>query len=180
MAEQPQEQPQEPPQEQPGEGSGGGGPKIFNKLNTMIAGVTGLVIAMGGLAATWDKMFGGKPAEEQAATAQPETLADATPAAEEQAVEEPAAEDPSYYDIDEGGTLRWIDGLWVEKTGNGTFRYEQVSNDGYKTVAVDRGGGENGEDVWLRWDTAGGQAQKSFDRQATWEDVFNVYVPEES
>ena len=56
-----------------------GKPGIFNKLNTTIAGVTGLVIALGGLAATWDKFFPNKQAEAAVSTNQ---VAEAVPADE--------------------------------------------------------------------------------------------------
>ncbi len=171
-----EEQPQESPTEQPDESSDGK-PKIFGNMNTVIAGVTGLLIAIGGLATTWDKIFGGDEPAEQAVAAKSEEA----PAAEEPAADTAAeAEDPTYYDIDDGGSLRFIDGLWVENSNNGKFRYEEVSNDGEMIVAVDRGGGDNGEDAWLRWPIAGGRAQESQDKQETWTDVFSVYVPEEA
>ena len=40
-----------------------GKPGVFTKLNGTIAGITGLVIALGGLAATWDRIFPNKEAE---------------------------------------------------------------------------------------------------------------------
>ncbi len=170
---------EEQPQEQPAEGSDEQ-PKIFKNLNAWIAGATGALIAIGGLATTWDKIFGGEPAEQAAATKSAEAPADPA-AAEEPAAEEAAeAGEPTYYDIDDGGSLRFVDGLWVENSNNGKFRYEEVSNDGEMIVAVDRGGGDNGEDAWLRWPIAGGRAQESQDKQETWTDVFSVYVPEEA
>lgn len=151
-------------------------PKLFKNMNGVIAGVTGLVVALGGLATAY-KQFFDKPAERQAAVTESQAPADrAAPAAGE---EEPA-EDPGFYDTDADGTLRFIDGLWVETAKDGTkYRYEEISNDGTMTVAIDRGGGEEGEDVYLRWPNQGGQAQKSWDRQANWSDAFNVYPKEE-
>lgn len=168
-----EEQSKEPPQQ-----DSDSSPKLFGKMNGTIAAITGLVVAIGGLATATKGIWGGTGSSDtQAVASQVKSSGDeAAPDAEEDLSEE----DPGFYDTDEDGSLRFLDGLWVETARDGTkLRYEEISNDGAMTVAVDRGGGEEGEDVYLRWPNQGGQAQKSWDRQANWSDVFNVYPKEE-
>src|SRR5687767_10773945 len=101
------QEPQQPTDDQP---------KLFKSMHGWIAGATGLVVALGGLAATWDRIFPARPAEPQAAAASTEAAPQA------QAAEEPAAEpdagDPTLYkgEMVEGGkvvTIEWDGESWV-------------------------------------------------------------------
>ena len=150
-------------------------PKIFKSLTAWIGGVTGVIVALGGLASAFViftghnspqaevRTNGGAPVVQEEQNAISEELNAATQSAQE--------EQTISYQTDDGGTLSSVDGLWVWTTNDGVkYRYKEVSNDSATTVAVLKGGGEDGADVYLRWPNAGGQALQSFDEQATWTD----------
>ena len=150
-------------------------PKIFKSLTAWIGGVTGVIVALGGLASAFGifsgrntpqeemRTKGGAPVVQEEQNAISEDLNAATQSAQE--------EQTISYQTDDGGTLSSVDGLWVWTTNDGVkYRYKEVSNDSATTVAVLKGGGEDGADVYLRWPNAGGQAFQSFDEQATWTD----------
>ena len=163
------EQPKEDAEQRPG---------LFKSANGLIAGLTGLLIAFGGLITAYRELQ--KPRNEAAAAnadgsvAQQATNAPSdTGTADTQADEEPWG-----YTIDAGGTLRFKGGLWIETDAQGTeTRYSPESVENGFTYAKDKGAGPDGEDVFLRWPTAGGQVEKSVDRQVTWNDVY-VVTPE--
>jgi hypothetical protein len=138
-----------------------GSPKLFKNVTAWIGGATAVVVALGGLAGAYRNIFPEKPAEAadtngaQAASSAAETEQDESPV--------------TAYTTDDGGSVRLMDGMWVWTTKDGEkYRYKELSNDGTTTVAVLKGGGENGQDVYLRWPNAGGQAFQSFDEQANW------------
>ena len=164
------------PQDAPPPADDVGKPKFFQNINGVIAGITGLVIALGGLAATWDRMFKPKEEQQEIVAGAEQSNAEAAPeATEAEAADEEAGTPSAYtYNADNGGTLKWANGLWIEADANGNVlgRYDPTDDDGVNTTAKLPGGGENGEDVYLRWPNAGGQAQKSEDRQAHWEDAY--------
>ena len=150
-------------------------PKIFKNLTAWIGGVTGVIVALGGLASAFViftghnspqaevRTNGGAPVVQEEQNAISEDLNAATQSAQE--------EQTISYQTDDGGTFSSVDGLWVWTTNDGVkYRYKEVSNDSATTVAVLKGGGEDGADVYLRWPNAGGQAFQSFDEQATWTD----------
>ncbi len=152
-------------------------PGFFKSANGVIAGLTGLVVAVGGLVTAY-REFIQKPRMEAAANAESanaeqgaETEAD-TSTADAQSAED---EDPWSYTINTGGSLRFQGGIWIETDAEGNeARYWQESVENGFTYASNNGAGPKGEDVFLRWQTAGGQAEKSFDRQKTWNDVYKV------
>ncbi|MEO8546773.1 MAG: hypothetical protein ABI422_00255 [Sphingomicrobium sp.] len=147
-------------------------PKFFRNMNAWIGGATGLVIAVTGLYAAIQR-WPDKPAEAAAPAANVDDSTADDAAAAEPAV--PAENTRTAYTTEDGGTLRWIDGMWVWTTKDGDkYRYKEESNDTITTVAVLKGGGEKGQDVYLRWPNAGGQAFQSFDDQATWTDPVSV------
>ena len=155
-------------------------PKIFKSLTAWIGGVTGVIVALGGLASASGIFFSGRdssqeevrtksgaPVVQDEQNAISEELNAATQSAQE--------EQPTSYKTDDGGTLSSVDGLWVWTTNDGEkYRYKELSNDSATTVAVLKGGGEDGADVYLRWPNAGGQAFQSFDEQATWTDPVKL------
>jgi hypothetical protein len=148
-----------------------GRPKVVKNLTAWIGGATALVVAVGGLAGAYRNIFPSEPAQTQA-TQNDATVPDkaAAPADQDQAA-------ASAYTTDEGGNVHFIDGMWVWTTKDGDkYRYKEVSNDGTTTVAVLKGGGEKGQDVYLRWPNAGGQAFQSFDDQATWTEPVDFTV----
>ena len=165
-------------EEQPDETTDGQ-PKIFKSLTALIGGVTGVIVALGGLASAFViftghnssqaevRTNGGAPVVQEEQNAISEDLNAATQSAQE--------EQTISYQTDDGGTLSSVDGLWVWNTKDGEkYRYKEVSNDSATTVAVLKGGGEDGADVYLRWPNAGGQAFQSFDEQATWTDPVKL------
>lgn len=162
------EQPKEGAEQRPG---------FFKSANGLIAGLTGLLIAFGGLITAY-REFIQKPRNEAAAAAN----ADSTDAQQAPEADTPTAdtqaeanEDPWGYTTDTGGTLRFKGGLWIETDAEGTeTRYSPESVENGLSYARDKGAAPDGEDVFLRWPTTGGQAQKSVDRQATWNDVYIV------
>jgi hypothetical protein len=153
-------------EEQPEEGTDDR-PKVFKNMTAWIGGATAVIVALGGLATAYRNFVGDNRARSQAAAA----TASAPAAQQDDGASASTApdEDRSSYKTDDGGTLRWVEGMWVWTTKDGDkYRYKEVTNDGVTTVAVLKGGGENGNDVYLRWPNAGGQAFQSFDEQANW------------
>ena len=162
--------------EQPNEGAEQR-PGFFKSANGLIAGLTGLLIAFGGLITAY-REFIQKPHKEAAAANSTDQQASDTQAADTQTADTQANEEPWGYTTDAGGTLRFKGGLWIETDAEGTeTRYSPESVENGFTYASDSGAGPNGEDVFLRWPTAGGQVEKSVDRQVTWNDVY-VVTPE--
>jgi hypothetical protein len=150
-------------------------PKIFKSMTGVIGGATAVVVALGGLYTAYDKFLNKPPAEETAPA--DDTI---TPAAAPQNAPPAAAQnDRKTYTTGDGGTLEWVDGMWVWTDKDGTpYRYKEETNDGTTIVAKLPGGGEHGEDVWLRWPVAGGQALQSFDDQENWNNPVKVTVEE--
>jgi hypothetical protein len=151
-------------------------PKIFKSMTGIIGGATALVVALGGLYTAYDKYLRKPPTEETAPA--DDAARPAAAASVPQAGAAPAAEKPrKSYTTADGGTLEWIDGMWVWTDKDGTpYRYKEESNDGTTIVARLPGGGEDGKDVWLRWPVAGGQAFQSFDNQDNWNNPIKVTV----
>lgn len=150
----------EPP---PGAQSSGGKPAIFQHVNTTVAGVTGLLVALGGLVATWDKIFPSKPATEQAAAAPAPQAAANTQAATAPA-DEPEAGAPLIYKgelVDGGKTLsiEWDGESWiVTEGGNDPWAYDDtLPPDDSKVMAVSNG-------HYLRWPIGGGEVDESEDK----------------
>lgn len=147
-----------------------GKPGVFNKLNGTIAGITGLVIALGGLAATWDRIFPNKQAEaavptNQEAEAVPPDETASAEATEEEA--EPEADAPTRYTgtrIKSGNALKieWDakEEYWVVTDGdNDPWSYDDTtSKDPAKYTGVSNG-------HYLRWPIDGGEVDESDDRE---------------
>lgn len=141
-----------------------GSPKLFKNLTAWIGGATAVVVALGGLAGAYRNIFPNHSAQAADASSQASSPDSAAQTEQEQSP-------VTAYTTDDGGTVRLTDGMWVWTTKDGdTFRYKEVSNDGTTIVALLEKGGENGEDVYLRWPNAGGQAFQSYDNQANWKD----------
>lgn len=117
----------------------------------------------------------GKEPEAKAATAA-EAAGQETASDADAAADEPAQASETYsVSGGDGGTLSKVDGMWVWTTDDNTpYRYTEVSNDGTTIIAVLKGGGEEGKDVYLRWPNAGGTALQSYDNQDTWVEPVNV------
>ena len=141
----------------------GGRPKFLSGTTGLIGGLTALVVAVGGLATATKDMWGGdkdaKANMAQESSSEPMTKSKA-----------PTARPTSYKIIGgEGGTLDKVSGTWVWIDAKGTpYKYEQQSDDGTTTIAVLRGYGENGGDIWLRWPNAGGEGLQSWDEGESW------------
>jgi hypothetical protein len=162
------QEPQQPP-------SADGQPKLFRNIHGWIAGATGLVVALGGLAATWDRIFPAKPAEPQAAAASAEAAPQAEPTEEPEA--EPEAGDPTLYkgELVEGGkvvTIEWDGESWVVTEGdNDPWSYDDtLSPDETRVMAVSNGN-------YLRWPIAGGEVDESEDK-VKWKTYAHVDVAE--
>jgi len=143
-------------------------PKAFQSLTGRIGGVTALLVALGGLVAAYRNLLPASAPAPSSSAAQHEVGPDSGSSITQ-------AQAPASYTTGDGGALEMVDGMWVWTTKDGDeFRYKEVSNDGITTVAVLKGGGEKGADVYLRWPNAGGQAFQSFDDQATWTDPIKL------
>ena len=75
-----------------------------------------------------------------------------------------------------GFTFRKIDGMWVWTNADGVWRYSELDDDGTTTVAVSKGTGAEGQDIYVRFPNAGGQGFQSYDEQDNWRDgvIFTV------
>ena len=155
------------PQEQPGAGAEAS-PKFFSNVNGVIAGITGLLVALAGLFAAYNQ-FAGKPAEQLAAVAPAGNGEAATPAAA--AGEEPLP--PSLYEGDDVKIELGGDG-WTLTTKEGSYPYEEVI-----TGDVTRVTAFNKEyDSYLRWPIDGGWAEESLNNKESWKRYAQVYPPE--
>lgn len=158
-----------------------GNPGIFTKLNGTIAGITGLLIALGGLAATWDRIFPPSQSQAEVSTAAQLTNAEAVPpdetaAGDEAAATEDAPEqgDPTSFSgtmIKGGKVLKivWDDQAaeWSVTEGDEEFGYDDTSsNYPGSYVAVSNGN-------YLRWPVEGGEVDRSEDKVA-WQTYGNV------
>ena len=151
-----------------------GGPKVFKNLTAWIGGATAVVVALGGLAGAYRNIF----PHEQAQAEDANSGQASAPSASQTDESQDAA---TAYTTDDGGTVRLIDGMWVWTTKDGEkYRYKELSNDGTTIVAVLKGGGDKGQDVYLRWPNAGGQAFQSFDEQASWSDPVEFTADNQS
>ena len=148
-------------------------PKFFKSMTAWIGGVTAVIVALGGLLTAFGGLLGSHSREAIVKSdSEQRVQSDVAP----QSAEE---EEPTSYTTGDGGTLRWVEGLWVWTDKDGvTYPYKEVSNDGVTTVAVFSGGGEDGKDVYLRWPNAGGQALQSFDDRENWNNPVEVVAKE--
>lgn len=175
-----EEQPPEPPQQDSGER-----PQVFGNVNGWIAGVTGLVVALGGLFTAYDRMWGDQPAEPQAvaATAPPASEPRAEPAA---AVPAAAAEMPARPKIYtgelfadgsfEGGamSLRHDGENWI-LTADQRYVYEQLAASNSEQIrAYNRD-----YDSYLRWPASGGEVEEKIGT-AGWNSYARVAASEAS
>ena len=158
---------------------GDGKPGVFNKLNGTIAGITGLVIALGGLAATWDRIFPNNKQAEAAVTSN--LAAEAVPvdetatAAASTEEAEPEAGDPISYSgqkVDGGKaiTIKWDGENWILTEGNDdSWTYDEtISPDESRVMAVSGG-------TYLRWPINGGEVDESEDK-VSWKTYGKVEV----
>ena len=137
---------------------------LFKNINAVIAGLTGLAVALGGLAAAtkgvlWDK---DKPTETAAAA--PAAAAEPVQAADQAAANsEPEQGDPTVYEGD-GIRLEWVDDEWLLTGTDGTFHYEETySPDERRYLAYDKA-----NDAYLRWPIQGGMAEEGTSDKQTW------------
>lgn len=146
----------------------------FQKINGVIAGLTGLVIAVGGLAAAtkgvvWDKED--KAAEEQSVVAQPVEPAP-VPKDEEPAPQTTLYKGDLYNDGDfTGGSvqLEKTGDTWTLTAGNDAYSYDELAtNDKSHILAV------SGSST-LRWPVKGGVVEESEeDRRDEWKTYARV------
>jgi hypothetical protein len=149
-----------------------GSPKIFKSINGWIAGLTGTVIALGGLTAAYREFFD-KPSEAAVEATAPtgNETEEAVPVDETAEAEAPAL--PEKY---ESGslTLEWDGTDWVETSPEGKVtRFRQRSRDDEETYAVDPA-----NDMVIRWRNAGGELQQSTDGEVSWSERYSVSLPE--
>lgn len=158
--------------------SGGSGKSgIFQNVNTVIAGLTGLVVAVGGLAAAtkgvmWDK----EPQKEERQALAAEPVAE--PAAAQPAKAEEAPEQPNIYTGDlyddekfEGGamSLKYNGENWI-LTADKAYEYEPIaSTDSDRILAYNAD-----YDSYLRWSVKGGVIEESTDRKKNWKPYAKV------
>jgi len=148
----------------------GGKPGFFQSVNGAIAGVTGLVVAIGGLAATWDRIFPSQPTEAVAASPA-NTTTETVPADETAAIagtedSVPGQGDPTLFKgehVASGAalTIEWDGANWVLTEGKNQYSYDDLtSDDPSRYEAVSSGS-------YLRWPIEGGEVDESEDR-VTW------------
>jgi hypothetical protein len=147
-------------------GTADGTPKIFKSVTGVIGGLTAVVVALGGLYTAYDKIVPKKEAPSP-------TGAPAAAASLSQSADQPQQPVRNSYTTGDGGTLEWSGGMWVWTNGEGTYRYNEISNDG---VTVFGKMVEDGTDVWIQWPVAGGEALQSFDGQENWNYPIKVTV----
>jgi hypothetical protein len=181
-----EEQPHESPNEQPSESSGEQ-PKFFKGMNGLIAGATALLIALGGLATTWDKIFGDKPGEEQPAAtapAEPEKLSsEASPATGAQAPSQSNAR-PKVYTGDlyadgkfEGGamSLKHDGENWILTADQRYVYLPLASSDKDKIRAYNADYASH-----LRWPVNGGEVEEKLGDKPGWDPYAKVTASEPS
>ena len=144
--------------------SDGGKKGVFQNINTVIAGITGLVVALGGLVAAWDRIFPHDTnAQEVAALAEPAAATTDSGDPSDTTAAEPEEGDPLLYEGD-GVTLEWTGDEWVLTDADGEYRYEEVySPDETRIVAHDKA-----NDAYLRWPVKGGMAEEGSEDKQTW------------
>jgi hypothetical protein len=157
--------------EEPADGT----PKVFKSMTGWIGGLTALVVALGGLYTAYDKLISKpKPPKEDAASA--ENQVENSAASAQSAAAPSQQKIRNSYTTGDGGTLEWVNGMWVWTDGDGnTYRYSEESNDGVTIVGKML---EDGKYVWLQFPIAGGQALQSYDDQNNWKDPIKVTVKE--
>ena len=150
---------------------------LFANMNAVIAGITGLLVAAGGLASQWDKMPWANHSSVEAASTEP--------AAESNLSDEVADDDsvPGEYDIDFADDTTGkvsFDGKkwWTMTSGPNSSRYEDSSNE-YETILVASGGGEDGQDEMYKWPTKGGTLMVSEDSGQNWQETGTIQPTEE-
>jgi hypothetical protein len=171
---------QEPQAPQEPAGSDGK-PGIFQNINTTVAGITGLVVALGGLAAAtkgvvWDKEEKTEqPAKADSPSADPEALPVATPETISAVEAETLVSDqvkPPIFTGDlfadgkfEGGAMSLkFDGEKWTLSADQTYEYEPImSADPDKVLAYSAD-----YDSYLRWPIEGGLVEESTDRKKSW------------
>ncbi len=182
-----EEQPQEQPQDEPAQGPDGQ-PKFFKSAHGMIAGATALVIALGGLATTWDKIFGDdKPATEKqaaASTAAPAEAPAETPSAAEAETPAQSNERPKIYTGElfadgkfEGGamSLRHDGENWI-LIADQRYVYEPLASsneDQLRAYNADYAS-------YLRWPVDGGEVEESTNNKVSWSRYARVTASEPS
>lgn len=165
------EQPHEQPQGEPAQGSDEH-PKVFKNINGWIAGVTGAVIALGGLATAVKQFMPDKPAAEQAASAAAPTE-EGQPQAAADVPAEPAADLPLLYE-GEDVKLEFAGEKWVLTDADGSYDYEELlSPDEDRLLAYSKP-----YDSYLRWPVKGGWAEESTDDKETWKRYAELYPSE--
>jgi hypothetical protein len=164
------EQPQEPPQEEPATGPDER-PKIFKNVNAWIAGVTGAVIALGGLATAVKQFMPDKPAAVQAASSEA-PAEDAQPQAAADVPVQPNEDLPLIYEGD-GVKMEFAGDKWILTDADGRYDYEEMlSPDEGRLLAFSKP-----YDSYIRWPVKGGWAEESTDDKQTWKRYAELYPP---
>jgi len=179
-----EEQPHEDPAEQPAETSDER-PKIFKNVNGWIAGVTGAVIALGGLATAVKQFMPDKPATEEAASTSPaeadrptiETERAARAEAPSQSVERPKIYTGELYADGkfEGGamSLKHDGENWI-LTADQRYVYEPLASANKDQVRAYNADYAS----YLRWPADGGEVEESLNNKASWAPYAKVIASE--
>jgi hypothetical protein len=134
-----------------------------------------VVVALGGLTAAWHDIFPkNEAAETQQSDATQPDQANASDNSGDANEVSAASDDPWTYTTDNGGTLYYQGGYWIENIDGTETKYQPQSVQNGFTYVWGQGVGENGEDVDLRWPTKGGQAEKRNGQVTTWNDAYTV------
>lgn len=157
----------EQPRDSAEQGSGSP-PKFFSTMNGMIAGATGLIVALGGLLTAYTQFFD----KDKTETATPAQANTAAPVAAAAIPSESEADAPLVYEGDDA-RMEWTDDRWVLKTAEGRWEYadEYSKYEGY-VLAYDKT-----NQAYMRWPIKGGMAEQRKDGEG-WGDWINLYPAE--
>lgn len=144
-------------------------PPVFRNINGWIGGITGVVLALAGLRAAYQQLVAHEPAVQTAVAGEGDAANSETAVASS---EKAAAGDegPWSYTTSTGGTLAWVDGLWVETAADGTVtNFQHLSSENGMTNASDPATG-----LFLRWPDAGGIVEQSEGDRTSWTDRYRI------
>ena len=160
---------QQPP-EQPNQDADGS-PKIFKNINGWIAGITGLVVALGGLATAYKQLF---PERKTEAATSAAALAEGTQrAAAADIAAKPDEDLPLLYEGDDV-KLEFVGDQWVLTDKDGEYHYEDMySPDETRVLAFDK---QN--NAYLRWPIKGGMSEEGSADKQSWTNYVDLYPPE--
>ena len=133
-------------------------PRPFKTLSGWVAGLTGLVLAIAGLFAAWDKLFPQHSAPPPASSNNVAPVATVATIAKDDSA-------PAKY-FGDGARVEWDSNetRWTLTDDSGTYYYDDVTSpDDTQVLGYDKT-----NSAYLRWPIKGGMAEESKDDKASW------------